>query len=138
MRCLLYLDANVFIFAILNDGEKGDAARDLVTAVVKGDEGAVTSTLTVDEVVWSVMREEPREVALAEGRRLVTMPNLRHLDVGRGEVAMSLMLMDAHEELDPRDAIHAACAISHGVYTVVSDDPDFDAVPDLERRPLAG
>ena len=36
-------------------------------------------------------------------------------------------------KLKPRDAIHAATAISHGISQIISDDPDFDKVSELER-----
>ncbi|PKP58327.1 MAG: hypothetical protein CVT88_07465 [Candidatus Altiarchaeales archaeon HGW-Altiarchaeales-1] len=39
-------------------------------------------------------------------------------------------------KLDPRDAIHAACALIHGVYTIISEDDDFDRIKKFERKGL--
>ncbi|MCD5409151.1 MAG: PIN domain-containing protein [Methanocellales archaeon] len=39
--------------------------------------------------------------------------------------------------IDPRDAIHAACAITHGIYTIISEDPDFDKIAVLSRYTTA-
>ncbi len=46
--------------------------------------------------------------------------------------------MREHQVLSPRDAIHLAVATDHGIYTVVTDDSDFDDVDAVERRGLTG
>ena len=35
--------------------------------------------------------------------------------------------------LDPRDAIPLSCAFVNGIFTLVSDDGDFDTVKEVER-----
>lgn len=135
---LRYLDANVFVFAVLDEGVRGERARELLRAVAVEDEPAATSALTIDEVVWILQGQGPREVAVREGQRLMGLPNLRIFDVSAEDTFDALSLMEEHDTLDPRDAIHAAVAIGHGVYTVVSDDPDLGVVPELERRGLDG
>jgi predicted nucleic acid-binding protein len=133
---LRYLDANVFVFAALDEGSRGDKARELLRSIATEDDRAATSSLTIDEVVWVLQGEGPREVAVREGQRLLAFPNLEVFDVAATDVFDSLAMMEDHERLDPRDAIHASVALNHGVHTVVSDDPDLEAVPDVERRPL--
>lgn len=133
---LRYLDANIFLFAVLDEGPRGEHARSLLRRIVDGEERAATSALTLDEVVWILQGEGPREVAIREGQRLIGLPNLEILDVTAQDVLESLALMEDHQALDPRDAIHAAVALSHGIYTIVSDDPDLEGLPDLERQPL--
>lgn len=131
-----YLDANVFIFAVLDEGPRGDRARELLRAVTTEDEPAATSALAIDEVVWTLQGEGPREVAIREGQRLMGLPSLQIFDVTAEDTFSALSLMEDEDKLDPRDAIHAAVAIGHGVYTMVSDDPDLDAVPKIEREEL--
>lgn len=131
-----YLDANVFVFAVLDKGERGQRARELLRAVATGEERATTSSLTIDEVVWILQGEGPREVAIQEGKRLMALPNLEVFDVTAEDVFHALSLMEDYGRLDPRDAIHASVAVGHGVHTVVSDDPDLEPVPDVEREAL--
>lgn len=132
-----YLDANVFVFAVLDEGKRGVRAREIVRATATEDRRAATSSLTIDEVVWILQGQGPRDVAIREGQRLMALPNLEIFDVGAEDVFDALAMMDEHGRLDPRDAIHASVALNHGVHTVISDDPDLDPVPELERRPLA-
>ena len=53
-------------------------------------------------------------------------------------VVDDVVLRQAYEfikkyRLDPRDAIHLSCAFVHGIFTLVSDDGDFDTVKEVER-----
>lgn len=129
-----YLDANVFIYAFAGEGETGDAARTIVRQVAEGKEAA-TATLTVDEVVWVLMRTAGRPEAIAQGERMMRIPNLRFVPVRQLDVVRSLKLMRDYP-LSPRDAIHAAIALDEGIDTIVSTDDDFDSVPGLERVPV--
>lgn len=133
---MLYLDANVFCYAILYEGPKADGCRSVLQDMTAGRQPAVTASLTVDEVVWALQKERDRALALKEAARVLRLPNLEILEVGPGDLHHGLRLMDENEGLSPRDGIHAAVAIRHGVYTIVSEDEDFDEVSSLSRRPL--
>jgi len=34
--------------------------------------------------------------------------------------------------LQPRDAIHTATCLNHGIFSIITDDPDFKKVKELE------
>jgi len=40
-------------------------------------------------------------------------------------------------DLKPRDAIHLSAAIEHGVFTIISEDKDFDKIKEIERLDFA-
>jgi predicted nucleic acid-binding protein len=127
-----YFDSNFFIYAVLDRGKKGKWARDLIKEIESGSESAVTSTLTYDEFYWKVNREKGFEVALEATEALLEMPNLRFLEVDDEVIWKSFELIK-NLKLDPRDSIHAACALLRGVYTMVSEDMDFDGIGELNR-----
>jgi predicted nucleic acid-binding protein len=133
---MLYLDANVFVHAVLDSGPKGARAADLLRTVAAGEAVAFTSTLTWDEVVWTMMGEVDRTVALEQGNRLLSLPNLRILGVGREEILLASRLMEDHRALDPRDAIHAATAIRAGATALVTDDDKLPALKEIKRQGL--
>lgn len=130
-----YLDANVFVYAAAYDDPHREAAQDVLRGVADRGDG-VTAALTVDEVVWALMRIADRGDALAEGRTMLSLPGVRFLDVTARDVHRALLLMEDHPGLAPRDAVHAAVALNSGVFTIVSDDPDFDDVAGLDREAL--
>ncbi len=51
---MLYIDSNVFLYAVLNQERIGTRARALLDEVQHGKESAYSSALTFDEIVWVV------------------------------------------------------------------------------------
>lgn len=126
----------MFLRATLPASPGRRAAVRLLEAIARGDEAAATAALTVDEVVWVAAKARGRDEAIAIAEDMVRMPNLRLLDVRAIDVDRALGLMRDHAQLAPRDAIHAAVALNAGIFTIVSNDADFDAVHELDRRSL--
>lgn len=129
---MIYIDANVFIYAVAESGPTAAAARRALADALRA--GAATSALTVDEVVWN-LGSDGKERAIDHGRRLLDLPGLRILPVLGDDVRRALDLMSKHG-LQPRDAIHAAVATNNGCKSILSGDADFDAVPGLKRLAL--
>ena len=131
-----YLDSNVFIYPILYRGKKSDKAKSILAEMVEGVSPCVTASLTLDEVIWVVMREVGRDEAIQIGRDILSLPNLRILDVTDEHIMRSIKLMEKYPRLKPRDAIHIAVSINAGVFTIISDDDDFDTVSEINRVSL--
>jgi len=132
---MIYLDANVFLNAILNREKEGEKARDLIQKIEKGDMTACTSALSFDEVFWSVKKHRDFEKALKATKAFLEIPNLIFLDVNDEIIWLAYNLAEKYR-IDPRDAIHLACALNHGVFTLVSEDKDFDKVKEIKRKSL--
>lgn len=128
-----YLDSNLFIYAALYTDERGQRARDLMKKIRKGEEKAITSALTYDEVTWKVKREKGPEASLKAGQSLLEMKNLLFVSIDDEVLWRAHNLIKEHE-LDPRDAIHLACSLKKGVYTIISEDEDFDDIEDINRE----
>lgn len=128
-----YFDSNFFIYAVLDRGKKGKWARDLIKDIESGKEYAATSALTYDEFYWKVNKEKGFEPALEATEAFLEMPNLRFLEIDHEVIWKSFELIK-NLKLDPRDSIHAACALIRGVYTIVSEDKDFDVIRELNRE----
>ena len=127
-----FLDANVFILAAFDKGPRGERARGLL-AEVGPPRPHATSALVLDEVFWALRKLGGRSAALRESKRLATIPGLRLLPVSSREWATALRLMEAHDKLKPRDALHAACTLEGGLSVIVSVDADFDGIPGVKR-----
>ena len=133
---MLYLDANVFIFAALNTEDYGDKAAFLLEKVQQGAEKAITSALTFDEIFWEVKRNRGLEKALESGEAMLNFPHLDIIPADR-EVVLSAMKVIGLYRLEPRDAIHAATAIDKNADFIVSTDHVFARVKELKWKDLA-
>jgi predicted nucleic acid-binding protein len=130
---MIYLDSCVPIYAAINPGSRGRWSRSLLTSIEKGDESAVTSTLTLDEFTYKVREVEGAEASVEAGRILLDLPNLRFAPVDYEVLWRSLELVEKFG-LYPRDSIHTATAQLQNINTIISEDKDFDTVPKIKRR----
>ncbi len=132
---LLYLDANVFVYATLNREDIGDRARALLRRVQEGKSQAASSTLTFDELVWAVKRHRSIEDAANAGEAFIGMPGLELIEVSGTLISAALELIRRYK-FDPRDSIHAACALFRNAEAIISDDEHFDRLREIQRRPI--
>ncbi|MDP6155094.1 MAG: type II toxin-antitoxin system VapC family toxin [Candidatus Thermoplasmatota archaeon] len=131
-----YLDSNVFLYPILYEGKKTDNAQAILMEMVEGDIHCITASLTLDEVIWIVSKKISRKKALEIGKDILELPNLKILDVTAKDILVSIDLMERYAHLKPRDAIHSAVCMNAGVFTMVSDDNDFDGIEEINREAL--
>ncbi len=132
---MLYLDANVFIYASLNQEHIGDRARSLLKEIQQGKLRAASSALTFDELVWAVKKYRSHEDAAAAGGAFLSMSGLKLVEVNGDILSSALQLMRGYH-LDPRDSIHAASAVLENAEAMISTDEHFDKVKEIRRRSI--
>jgi len=135
---MAYLDSNVFIYYVISDEkteEKSLLSKNILIKAAGGKLDAATSSVTWDELVWSVKKISGLDAAKAEGKKFLEFPNLKILGVDVNVIAEAQKVLEKYN-LKPRDAIHAGCAIKNGIKEIISDDPDFDKVSELKRITL--
>ncbi|MEF8833157.1 MAG: type II toxin-antitoxin system VapC family toxin [Candidatus Thermoplasmatota archaeon] len=128
-----YIDSNVLIYATLDEGERGEWCRDLLGKIEEGEEKGGSSYLTYDEIFWKIDNSSSKEDAIEATETILTMPNLRFFEVD-DEIIWKAHQLISEKGVDPRDAIHASTAIIHGIYTMVSEDDDFDDLEEIDRE----
>lgn len=129
---MIYLDANIFIYSLGNVDKKTKACIQILDGIIKGKMEACTSLLTWDEFFYAIRKQMDKEKAIEESKRFLEFPNLILLRVTE-ETIEKAHLLAAQYNLRPRDAIHAASAITNNIKEIISDDPDFDRIKELKR-----
>ncbi len=132
---MLYIDANIFVFSILNTESYGSKAEAILQKIQRGEEKALTSVLTIDEVFWAVKKSRGIEKALEACQALLSFPNLEVVAANKETAFIALQIIE-ESRLDPRDAFHAATAIVGKADCMVSNDAHFDRVKNIKRRGL--
>lgn len=130
---MIYIDANVFVYAALNAERVGDEARSLLRSVQEGRIDAASSVLSFDELVWAVKKNRTAGDAVASGQAFLDMAQLKLVDVDPDLLANSLAVMREYG-LDPRDSIHVASALKVEAEEIVSSDRHFERVKEIKRR----
>jgi predicted nucleic acid-binding protein len=131
---VLYIDANVFIYSTINTLELGSSARLLLQKIQRGEEQAVTSALTFDEVFWAVKRHS-LALAFEACEAMLNFPNLKIVAADR-ELALGALRLIRECHLAPRDALHAATALAQKADCMVTTDSHFGKVKELKIKGL--
>lgn len=128
----IYLDANLLIFAYFDKGQKGEKAAEILKNIITGENAAVTSTLSLDETMWVLHRNNAKKEIREFIEDVYRMPNL---EITSGSKLVPLRAVEYIEkyELRPRDAYHAAIMEEENIDTIASDDADFDRVKGITR-----
>jgi len=127
----MFIDANIFAYAILDQKEKGEACRDILDLVVHG-QTATTSCLVIDEVMWSLVRNQKTILLESTIKNIYEMSNLEVVSPPSNAPLVAVQLMKQHD-LKPRDAMHLATMQHYGIDTIASDDADFDGIKGIKR-----
>lgn len=126
---VVYLDTNLFVFAVLENGK----AKEILKKLAKGTIKAVTSVITWDEFVWAMKKTtSDYDFAKKEGKRFLFLPNLTLADLNFDIVKKAQDLIENYN-LKPRDSLHIATAISKGINKIISDDSDLDNIKEVKR-----
>ncbi len=134
---VVYLDANVFIFPVISSDIRAQKSIELLKKVILGELSAVTSSLTLDEVAWALLKfTHDRTLSITEGLKILQFNNLQILPVDQQVMHDAFQLMKKYSSLKPRDAIHISVALHSHATAFVSDDSDFDVVKEIKRKPL--
>ncbi len=125
---MTYLDANVFIEAILGQLNSQEQAMRLIEAIEKYPKKFITSALTYDEVFWIIQKNMGKSAAIQACQLFIENNNLQVLDINRLVLFEASHLIEKYN-LKPRDALHAATMILENEQEIISEDKDFDILP---------
>ena len=129
---MTYLDSNFFVFALSDQTNKGQKAREIQKDIVESGLVAFTSSLALDEVMWVLIKNKKEHLIRKAIEDIYAMPNLEVREVSSLIPLHALDIMEKYN-LKPRDAFHVAILKELQLNSIVSDDSDFDKVKGLKR-----
>lgn len=127
MRDVLFLDANVIMYALGKDHPLRDPCRKCLERVKRGEIAVLTNTEVVQEIFHRYFAIRMPNIAEEAYAAMKTFCN-EILPVTLRETDKALALLKKHPSINARDAVHAATMLNHGVEKVLSADPHFDAI----------
>jgi predicted nucleic acid-binding protein len=133
----VFLDTNVFLYAIGAQHPLKAASQQVLKLVGDGDLEAASSTEVVQEILHVLSRRGLRETALKLALHTI---DLLHplLPVTQADISVACDLMDRYPALPTRDAIHAATMLNNGISDIITADGHFDEVEGIRHLSLAG
>jgi predicted nucleic acid-binding protein len=128
----VFLDTNVFLYAIGGEGLHRDPCRAVLAAVGQGVLDGVTNSEVLQEILHVRARRVDTKDATKAARAAAGMV-ADVLPVTREDVLDACRVLDAHPALGARDALHVAVMKNAHITLLVSVDRDFDSVGTLKR-----
>lgn len=128
----IFVEANVFLYAVGAESPHRDACRSVLQAVGQGKLDGVTSS----EVLQEILHVRSRRVNIQDATSAVRAAAdlvVEVFPVTIRDVLEACRLLESHSGLGARDALHAAVMRNSQVHLLVSLDRDFDAIADLKR-----
>ena len=128
----VFLDVNIIMYAAGATHPSKAPCSQLLERIAQGGLAAVCDTEVLQELLYRYWHVK----VLEEGLKLVAMvtriiPTI--LPVSKADVLLATKLLVQHRRVQPRDAIHAAVMLNHGLTHLYSYDRDFDLIPGLKR-----
>jgi predicted nucleic acid-binding protein len=117
----IYLDANIFIYAVEGFPKYQELCEGLLKAIDDGAIQAVTSELTVAEVFVKPLRDQNLAAVSTYEELLQNRPSLSLVPVSRVVLRQAAELRAQSNGKLP-DAIHVATALQSGVNIIVTAD----------------
>jgi predicted nucleic acid-binding protein len=128
----IYLDANVFIAAYETRGARSDHAWWILDAIEDGEFGAVTSELTLAEILVAPIQDGDDELVGQYQSIIASGDVLEVPAVDRRILIEAAFLRTMRRSLKLPDAVHVATARLRGCRYIVSDDRRLPFAPGIQ------
>jgi predicted nucleic acid-binding protein len=128
----VFLDVNIFMYAAGRPHAYQAPSASLLDQVVAGAVEAVTNTEVLQEVLHRFWRMSALPDGLVLCDRIVQIVDTI-LPIEKSDLLLTRRLLEAHRQIEPRDAVHAAVMLNHGITHLYSHDRHFDLLTDLTR-----
>jgi predicted nucleic acid-binding protein len=126
----VYLDTNIFIYAVEDLAGLGTKLRTLFARFDSGELHAVTSELSLAELLVKPIREGDSSARQTYERMLQSTPSLTVVPVNRG-ILVEAARLRATTSLKLPDAIHVATAFNSACTTFLTNDMSLDTLTAL-------
>lgn len=126
----IYLDANIWIYALENVTEYSEAMTDLFEAAKNRSVAIVTSELTLAETLVRAIKESDTAKQEAYTAAITATNNVTAVPIDR-TILLAAAKIRGQTKLKLPDAIHAATAIATSCTTFITNDQQFRTVPGL-------
>lgn len=130
---MILIDANIFMYAGGRESPQREPCRAFLRRIV---DDSASSTCTDAEVLQEILHRYHALRAAEVGFAMVdsiAQLSLPVLAVGEAEVMAARRLMELHQELSTRDAVHLGVMQRNGIERVLSYDRGLSQVSWVER-----
>jgi len=129
---LKLVDTSVFIYAIGRPHDYKMSCLRLMQQFESGEYEANVDTELLQEILYRFWNREQLDRGIALFNRVLSaFPD--PFSITTEEIVVARSVLGNHPEIAPRDAIHAAVVLVHGLEGIISTDGDFNDISGVTR-----
>ena len=129
---MVFLDANVFLYAAGSPHSHREPCRRILRLVEEGALPSNTSVEVVQDLLYVLWRRGLAEKGVRLAQSVMDLfPAL--LPLTSDDLRDACNLLTGDTALTPRDAVHVATMRRHGIGSIVSADVHFDGIRGIRR-----
>jgi len=128
-----FIDTNIFIYAAGAESPHKAPALKLLKRIAAGELEACSDTEVLQEILYRHwhLKDYEKGIRICEEASII-IPQI--LSITREDLSSAMdLLRQTSFKIQPRDAIHAAVMLNHGVKLILSYDHHFDLVMGIKR-----
>ena len=131
------LDSSVFLEVALNQPGSKKAGKHVQDAI-DGKTSAVVSAVCLLEVKYKVLRERGEENAIRSVEAIKMIPGIEIIpatsDICEAAASLKHKYYTKERQISNADVIHLATAITAGCGKIITGDPDFKDIEEMEAE----
>lgn len=127
-----FIDANIIMYTVGKEHKYKRPCSLLLQRIAKENITVASDTEVLQEILyryWLIREFERAEETYSDFRKLVNLM----FPITTDDVDLALELLQRYENIQPRDAIHAAVMLNNGLTTIYSTDSHFDQIKGIKR-----
>ena len=128
----VFVDVNIVMYAAGSPHPHKEPSTRFLRQAAQGHVEAVSDTEVLQELLyryWHLKLLEQGVKLVEHTAQVISII----LPVDKRDALLASALLIQHPRLEPRDAIHAAIMLNHGIKHCYSYDKHFDMIPGLKR-----
>jgi len=127
-----FIDANIIMYTVGKEHRYKDPCSLLIRRIAEENIIIASDTEVLQEILyryWLLGEFERAQETYSDFKNLVSLMFPVTID----DVDLALKLLQRYQNIQPRDAIHAAVMLNNGLRRIYSTDAHFDKIKGIER-----
>ena len=127
-----FIDANIIMYTVGKKHKYKKPCSFLIRRIAEENIVAASDTEVLQEIMYRYRLTSSFERARETYNDFNSLVSLM-FPVTTDDVDLALELLERHQNIQPRDAIHAAVMLNNGLTRIYSTDVHFDEIKGIER-----
>jgi predicted nucleic acid-binding protein len=128
-----YLDSSTLIHAVDKDAEYHKECLGIINRAAKGQIKAATSLETLEETLFILSKLTSPATALRVTNDYLRMSKIKKIGLSVPIFEHALEILEMTRIKRPKDAINVATMLEDGIFSIISEDKEYDCVRSIQR-----